>query len=371
MADISKRLDSIDALRGFDMLFIMGFASLVVSICSLFPGGDQSWLANQMHHVAWNGLAHHDTIFPLFLFISGMTFPFSMGRKVEAGVSKGKIWLDVLRRGLVLVLLGLVYSGLFNLKFATLRWPSVLGRIGLAWMFAAMIFLAVRKTAWRAVIAAALLIGYWVLHMFVAPGAAPGTDPVTVEGSWAAYIDRLLMPNHLYIAGKFDPEGLVSTLPAIVTAMLGMFTGEFIRLPESRMSGGRKTVLMLLAAVVFLVIGLLWNKVFPINKQLWTSSFVMVMAAYSLAMFALFYYIMDVRGWKKWAFPLRVVGLNSITIYLAQRIIDFGKINNFFFKGLSGVVPEAWGSVILTAGYVLVCWLFLYFLYKKGVFLKV
>lgn len=371
MTDISKRLDSIDALRGFDMLFIMGLATLVVNICSLFPGGDQFWLARQMHHVAWNGLAHHDTIFPLFLFISGMTFPFSLARKQERGLSRGRIWLDVVRRGLVLVLLGLVYSGLFDLKFATLRWPSVLGRIGLAWMFAAMIYLGVKKLSWKAVIAAVILIGYWVLHMFVAPGAAPGTDPVSVEGSWAAYIDRLLIPNHLYIAQTFDPEGIVSTFPAIVTALLGMFTGEFIRLPESRMSGGRKTVLLLLAAVVSLVIGLLWNKVFPINKQLWTSSFVMVLAAYSLAMFALFYYIMDVRGCKKWAFPLKVVGMNSITIYMAQRIIDFGNINSFFFGGLYHIVPEAWGNVILATGYVLVCWLFLYFLYKKQVFLKV
>ena len=300
-----------------------------------------------------------------------MTFPFSLARKQESGLSRGRIWLDVLRRGLVLVFLGLVYSGLFNLKFATLRWPSVLGRIGLGWMFAAMIYLAVRKVSWKVVIAAVILVGYWVLHMFVAPGAAPGTDPVSVEGSLAAYVDRVLIPNHLLIPQEFDPEGILSTFPAIVTALLGMFTGEFIRLPESRMSGGRKTVLMLVAAVAFLVIGLLWNKVFPINKKLWTSSFVMVLAAYSLALFALFYYIMDVRGWKKWAFPLRVVGLNSITIYLAQRIIDFGKINNFFFRGLSGIVPEAWGNVILATGYILICWLFLYFLYKKGVFLKV
>lgn len=371
MADISKRLDSIDALRGFDMIFIMGFSALISNICALFPGGDQSWLAGQMNHVAWNGLAHHDTIFPLFLFISGMTFPFSLGKKLEKGMSMKKVWLDVLRRGLVLVFLGLVYDGFFKLQFATLRWPSVLGRIGLAWMFAAMIYLGVRKVRWRVLIAAVILVGYWVLHMFVAPGAAPGTDPVSIEGSWAAYIDRMLIPNHLYKPGIFDPEGLVSTLPAIVTAMLGMFTGEFIRLPESRVSGGRKTVLMLIAAVVFLVIGLLWNMVFPINKQLWTSSFVMVLAAWSLGLFSIFYYIMDVRGWKKWAFPFQVIGLNSITIYMAQRIVDFGKINSFFFKGFADLFPESVGAVVLSLTYVCVCWLFLYFLYKKKVFLKV
>ena len=367
----AKRLDSIDALRGFDMLFIMGLTPLIIHLCGLFPGGDGCWLARQMSHVSWNGLSHHDTIFPLFLFISGMTFPFSLAKKQEKGLPVQRVWYDVIRRGLVLVLLGLVYNGLFDLKLANLRWPSVLARIGLAWMFAAMIYLCVKKVSWRVAIAAVILVGYWILHLFVAPDAAPVTDPVTSEGSLAAYIDRILIPNHLYYKGEFDPEGLVSTLPAIVTAMLGMFTGEFIRLPESRVSGSRKTLYMFGAAVVFLAIGLAWNEVFPINKKLWTSSFVMVLAAYSLALFALFYYIIDVKGWKKWSFFFRVIGLNSITIYLAQRIISFGGINTFFFKGFSELFPPAVGVVVLNMTYIAVCWLFLYFLYKKKVFFKV
>ena len=217
---MKNRLDSIDALRGFDMLFIMGLSPLIVAICALFPGGEDFWIAKQMNHVAWNGLAHHDTIFPLFLFISGMTFPFSLSKKKANGVEKGKIWLDVWRRALVLVLLGLVYGGLFNLDFANLRFPSVLGRIGLAWLGAAIIWMTVKKTGWRIGIAGALLIGYWVLHLFVAPDAPAGTDPCTKEGSLACYIDRVIMPNHLLSKGVYDPEGLVSTIPAIVTAAL-------------------------------------------------------------------------------------------------------------------------------------------------------
>ena len=177
------------------------------------------------------------------------------------------------------------------------------------------------------------------------------------------------MPNHLLSKGVYDPEGLVSTIPAIVTAMLGMFTGSFVKKKEY--SKGQKTIWMFIAAAVLLGLGLLWNTVFPINKKLWTSSFVLVVGAYSVAMFALFYLIMDVLGWKKWAKPLKVVGLNSITIYMAQRIISFGGINNFFFKGLASLFPEPVGKVILAATYMLVCWLFLYFLYKKKIFLKV
>lgn len=366
---MEKRLDSIDALRGFDMFFIMGLTPLISLICGLFPGGENFWIAKQMEHVAWHGLTQHDTIFPLFLFISGMTFPFSLSRKKEKGISNGKIWLDVFRRALVLVFLGLVYGGLFRLDFAHQRIPSVLGRIGLAWLGAAIIWMTVKKTGWRVGIAAALLIGYWVLHLFVAPDAPAGADPCSKEGSMACYIDRVIMPNHLFSKGVYDPEGLAGTIPAIVTALLGMFTGSFVRKKEY--SGGKKTLWMLVGAAVLLGLGLLWSTVFPLNKKLWTSSFVLVVGAYSVAFFALFYFIIDVLGWKKWAMPLKVVGLNSITIYLAQRIVSFGGINNFFFKGFSNLFPEPVGRVILAATYVLVCWLFLYFLYKKKIFLKV
>ncbi len=368
---MEKRLESLDALRGFDMLFIMGLAGLIYSICCLFPGGSEFWLARQMEHVPWHGLAHHDTIFPLFLFIAGMTFPFSLAKKREKGVSNGKIWLSVIRRGLVLVFLGLVYQNFFQFHFKDLRFPSVLGRIGLAWMFAAMIWLAVKNNTWRAVIAAALLIGYWVLHMFPAPDAPAGADLFSKEGALSIWIDRMVMPGHLLQKGVYDPEGIAGTFPAAVTAMLGMFTGQFVRLPEEKVSGGKKTLCLLGAAAVCLVLGLLWSKVFPINKALWSSSFVLVVAAYSLAMFALFYWLIDVKGWRRWTTFFKVVGMNSITIYMAQRIINFDGIRNFFFGGLAGLVPEPVGNVILAAAYIAVCWLFLYFLYKKNIFLKV
>ena len=359
-----KRLLSIDALRGFDMLFIMGFAGLLVAICQLFPDGDSCWLARQMSHVDWDGLRHHDTIFPLFLFISGMTFPFSAEKRQLGGATKGQLFLQALRRGLVLVALGLVYNKFFDLKLATLRFPSVLARIGLAWMFAAWLFLAFRwKT--RAVIAAVILVGYQLLLLIPAPDAA-GAGPLTYEGNIVGYIDRLIMPEHLLSKGKFDPEGLLSTLPAIVTAMLGQFTGEFVRSSQRN-----KTGKMLLAAAVLLAVGLVWSLWFPINKKLWTSTFVLVVGAYSVAMYALFYWIIDVKGWKKWTFFFEVIGLNSITIYMAQRIIPFSSVNKFFLGGLAGICPEPVGKVILAAGYVAVCWLFLLFLYRKKVFLKV
>ena len=364
------RLLSLDTFRGFDMMFIMGFAALVKAVCLLFPGGEGSWLFQQMTHCTWDGLRQHDTIFPTFLFIAGISFPFSYASQLARGATKGQVYAKIFRRALILVLLGLVYNGLFELKFPTLRFPSVLARIGLAWMVAAILQINFKPRT-RAVIAVVLLVGYWLLLKYIPAPDAPGADAFSREGNLVGYIDRMLMPNHLYQKGLFDPEGLLSLMPAVVTAMLGMFTGEFVRLGEDKVSGSRKTVCMLLAALVLLGVGLLWSRVFPINKALWSSTFVLVVGAYSLGLFAIFYYLIDVKGWKKWTKFFEVIGLNSIAIYMAQRILPFGSVNKFFFNGLAGLCPEPVGKVILAVGYFALCWLFLWFLYRKKIFLKV
>ena len=363
----SERLQSLDALRGFDMLFIMGFASLVVAVCGLWPNAVTDSIASQMGHASWDGFPHHDTIFPLFLFIAGVSFPYSVAKQRAGGMSEGRIYAKIVRRGLTLVVLGMVYNGLFKLDFENLRIASVLGRIGLAWSIAAVLYLNFGVKT-RAAIAVAVLAGYGALSALVAAPDAAGAGPLTFEGNLAGYIDRQFLPGKL-IYGSFDPEGLLSTVPAVVTAMLGMFTGEFVRRSDIR--GGRKTLWMAAAAAALLAAGLAFSGVLPVNKKLWSSTFVCVVGAYSLGMFALFYYLIDVRGWRRWTLFFRVVGLNSITIYLAQRIVGFGRISDFFLGGIASKCPEAVAAVISSAGYVAVCWLFLYFLYRKNVFLKV
>ena len=360
----NKRLLSIDVLRGLDMMFIMGFASIVSATCLLFPGGKECWLNLQMSHVAWDGLRHHDTIFPLFLFISGMTFPFSLAASKAKGASGGRIFRKTVVRGLILFLLGLVYNGFFNLD-PHFRIPSVLARIGLAWMFAAWIYLAC-GWKWRAAIAAFILIGYNLLLLIPAPDAA-GAGSLTLEGNIVGYVDRILMPNHLYKQGLFDPEGLLSTLPAIVTAMLGQFTGEFVKDSTCK----KKTLWMLVAAAGLLVAGLVWSFWFPINKSLWTSSFTLVVGAYSLGLFAILHWIIDVKGWKKWTPFFTVIGMNSITIYMLQRIVSIKGIASFFLGGAAGLMPKEWGSWLLAIGYFAISWLLLWFLFRKKVFLKV
>ncbi len=367
----NDRLMSLDALRGFDMFFIMGLSGLIVNICAMFPGAFSEMLSEQMSHVAWDGLRHHDTIFPLFLFLAGVSFPFSFAKMRDNGASMGSIYWKIIRRGALLVLFGMIYNGLFKLDFENLRCASVLGRIGLAWMFAALLFVncSVRS---RAAISVVILVGYAIISRYVGAPDVPGADPLSREGCLVGYIDRLFMPGRLiYDNNTFDPEGLFSTLPAIVTAMLGMFTGELIRLPKEKLSGNRKTLYMLGAAVVLALVAVAAKGFNPINKMLWSSTFVCAVGSYSLAMMALFYYLVDVRGWQKWTFVFRVVGMNSITIYMAQRIINFSGISRFFFGGIAGLFPEGWAAVINSAGFIVVCWLFLYFLYRKKTFLKI
>lgn len=365
----SRRLLSLDTLRGFDMFFIMGGSGLIAALAVWFPGAFTEALSTQMGHVAWDGLRHHDTIFPLFLFIAGISFPFSLAKQRAQGSTSAAIYRKIITRGIVLVLLGFLYNGLLNLHFEHFRFASVLARIGLGWMFAALLFVNFRVVT-RVWIAAAILVGYWLFMMYVpVPGVNEG--PLTYAGNWIGCIDRVIFPQHLLSPGEFDPEGVLSTVPAIVTAMLGMFTGEYIKMEKKGLTDNRKVVNLIIAGIVLLVVGLVWAQVFPINKKLWTSSFVCVVGAYSVLMFALFYYIIDVRGWKRWTLFFKVIGMNSITIYLAQRFISFSYTNDKIFGGFVGIMPESVQPFVESLGYVALCWAFLYFLYRKRIFLKV
>lgn len=363
-----QRLLSLDALRGFDMLFIMGFAGLIINLASLAPDSPiAQWLTTQMRHASWDGFAHHDTIFPLFLFIAGVSFPFSLSKQQDCGATRGAIVAKIIRRAIILVALGIAYNGFFKMEFATLRFPSVLGRIGIAWACAALMTIYLKPKV-RGIICTVILVGYSLLLTIPAPDTT-GVDVWSKAGNISGFIDRMVMPNHILWRGVMDPEGLLSTLPAIVTAMLGVFTGEYLL--KGKHSGHRKAATMAVCAAILLVLGLVWNTLQPINKTLWTSAFVLTAGAYSLGMLALFYYVIDVLGCRRWTYFFKVIGVNSITIYLIQRCVNFGDISKFFFGGLASHLPEAWGAVILSVGYIALCWLLLWFLDRHKVYLKV
>ena len=366
-AFVSQRLYSLDALRGFDMFWIMGaeeiFHGLFKATGSSFWGA----ISNQFTHPDWNGFHFYDLIFPLFLFMAGVATPFSIGRELEKGKTKNQLLWRVVKRGLILVLLGIIYNNGLHIKpFSEIRFASVLGRIGLAYMFANIIYLFSKR--WTQVIwFSFLLIGYWLLLKFNSAPGFPRGD-LTMEGNFASYIDRNIIPGKLYL-GIHDPEGLVSTIAAISTGLLGILVGTYLK--RQQISGGKKSLYLAIAGIISIGLALIWNIDFPINKNLWTSSFVLLVGGLSLVLLSLFYYIIDVLGYKKWAFFFRVIGMNSILIYMSGRFIDWGYSTNGFFQWLGQLTGDPFNVVVMAICFVMVKWAFLYFMYKKKVFLRV
>jgi len=362
-----ERLYSLDALRGFDMVWIMGAEEIFHSLAKATKSPFWASIANQFTHPDWNGFHLYDLIFPLFLFIAGVSSPYSIGKALEEGRTKNQIFWKVVKRAFILVLLGLVINnGLTIMPFHEIRFASVLGRIGLAYMFANFFYIYTNQRT-QIIAFFGFIISYWLILKFTsAPGFAPGN--LTMEGNFASYMDRLLLPGRLYLK-IHDPEGLFSTIPAISTGLLGILAGTLLK--KGSQTQTRKAIILGLTGIVFIVLAQIWNLDFPINKNLWTSSFVLQVGGLSLILLSVFYFIIDVLGYKKWAFFFKVIGMNSILIYLSGRFINWEYTNDGFFGWLGQLIGNPFNDVILAITYVLVKWAFLYFLYQKKVFLKV
>lgn len=363
------RLYSLDALRGFDMFWIMGGEGIFTGLAVLTGWPAFEWIAGQLEHVEWHGFVFYDMIFPLFLFIAGISFPFSLAKRIANNDSRKSIYMHVLSRGIILVLLGIIYNNGVRFNFGELRYGSVLGRIGLAWMFAALVFMNTRLS-WRIVWFTVILFGYWFILILFPARDLGSTDIYSMEGNFASYVDRVLMPGRLY-KKIHDPEGLFSTIPAIATALLGMFTGEFMKSKFLSDKPMKKVLYLVGAGVTLIVIGRLWNLTLPVNKNIWTSSFVCYVGGLSILLFAIFYTIIDVWQFRKWAFFFVVIGVNPITIYLADRIIGFNNAARFFFGGFTEMLPKTWTPFIEGVGVTAIAWVFLYILWKKRIFLKI
>jgi predicted acyltransferase len=425
------RLYSLDALRGFDMFWIMGADEIMHSLRDTIKSPFWIMLGNQFEHPDWNGFHVYDLIFPLFLFMAGVSTPFSVGRELEKGKSHGQLLWRVIKRGFTLVLLGLIvnnglqpqvvfpiffvlltffiidrqskfavkstlsaviagiivvavvmaaYLVCYNiaanslfLQITNIRFPSVLGRIGIAYMIANIIYLYSKEVA-QMVWFWFFIIGYYLLLKFTsAPGFHPGD--LTPQGNLASYIDRTILPGHLYVPypgtkiNMHDPEGLFSTIPAISTGILGILTGTLLK--NRNFTQIKKIRRMVFAGAIFLVLAQLWNLDFPINKNLWSSSFVLWVGGLSLLLMSLFYYVIDVLGYKKWAFFFRVIGMNSILIYISSHFIKWTYTNTSFFGWLFQLIGNPCNIVVGAITFVLVKWVFLYYLYQKKTFLRV
>jgi predicted acyltransferase len=363
-----ERLMSIDALRGFDMFWIVGGDELAQALGKWWGTPQGTRFAEQFSHVEWEGFRFYDLIFPLFLFLVGAVLPFSL-RKYQTGNHTRSLALArVARRVVLLFLLGLVYNNLLQFRFDSLRVAGVLQRIAICYGIAAVIFLITRVRG-QVILFFAILAGYWaILALVPAPESKLAAD-FTKDTNLSGYLDRHYLPGKIYDSyyGRGDNEGLLSTIPAVATALLGVLAGHWLLSERGRWV---KALGLAAAGLACLGGGILWGKSFPIIKILWTSSYVLVAGGWSLLLLALFYTIIDVIKLRAWAFFFVVIGVNAITIYVASHFIPFETIAQRIFGGLARLSGDL-RPVVVATGAVALEWLLLLHLYRNRIFLRV
>lgn len=362
-----ERLLSIDSLRGFDMLMISGGASFLVLMKDKTGWAWVDWLALQMEHVPWHGFTFYDFIFPLFLFIAGVSLPFSLHKGLALGLSKTNLVRKAFQRMLILIALGILYKNAPVPFFepSEIRIVSVLGRIGFAGFMTTLLYLYFPLRG-RLVCVALILLWYYAA-LFLIPVPGYGAGDLSFEGNLVGWFDRQFLPGRL-VQKTYDELGILTQFPALCLTVLGAMAGDILRF---EWKDTKKVLFLLLIGCTAVGLGLLWGLHFPINKHLWTSSFILLTGGIAFLFLTLFYWLIDVMKFQKWAFFFKVIGLNSLTIYLAYRFIDFSTTSRLLFAGLYTPAPEQWHKVFQTLGALGLVWVLLYFLYRNKIFLKI
>lgn len=371
-----QRVASVDALRGFSMFCILGMDSLAGSLAEMLKHATP-WLAaagsaisTQFTHAPWEGAYFYDLIFPLFIFVTGVSIVFSLTKLVA---TKGKLAAHkrVLRRAAILFALGIISYGGISDNWSDIRLGGVLQRIALCYLFASLMFL---NFSLRGMVAAfvTLLVGYWALMTFV-PVPDIGAGSFAQGKNLANWIDANYLPGRKW-NGTWDPEGILSTLPAIGTCLLGVFAG--LLLQNKDIEPQKKSFWLLGAGVAMIAAGLLWSLQFPIIKYIWTSSFVLVAGGFAALMLGAFHYVMDVRGYKAWAQMFMWIGASAITLYVFNMIFGFnvvaqrlvgGDLADWINKSVTPGAGDFLGAVV-TLGLAVAT---AYFLYRRKIFLRV
>lgn len=364
----SKRLVSIDALRGFDMLMICGADAFFRSLEGKTGLGWVDAIALQFEHPEWVGFAFYDFIFPLFLFISGVSIPFSLTKALETHAPKNEIYRKAFVRMLILIGLGMLDK---NAPFPFFDWEqirlgSVLGRIGIAGFITVVLVLNFDSFKRLLVVAVILLLYYAAVFLVPVPGFSAGD--LSFDGNLVGWFDRTFLPGRL-LQGQFDELGILTTFPAICLTILGAHAGEILK--KVAASENQKLKELVMTGLICFGIALIWNLHFPIFKRMWTSSFIMLTSGLAFLSMGLFYLIIDILKLQRWAFFFVVVGMNSLTIYMIYRFVNFRYTSRLLFEGLYKPLGENWMPVMESLGALGLVWLFLYFLYRKKIFFKV
>lgn len=395
--EAGTRLLSLDALRGFDMIWILGGDQVMQALGKVTQ---VAALPPQFQHKAWEGVAFFDLIFPLFIFIVGVSLVFSLSRMLRERTRADTIKRILLRAG-VLFILGVLYNGGLSHAWPDVRLMGVLQRIGIVYAAAGLLFCFFRVRGLVAV-CAALLVGYWALLTYVPirdvpldthaleqklgrePGAAEveriyHSTSAEVTGRYdpglnlTSHVDFEFLPGDLWLTYS-DPEGLLSTLPAIATCLLGVLAGLWLRRPDT--SGRRKAAGLAAAGVIALEVGLIWALHFPLIKNIWTSSYVLVAGGWSLLMLSVFYYLIEVRRWRRGWSMLVWVGMNPILLYLIVGLLDFKDIAGRFVGGsisqwADGVMGPGGSALLLSSVALGLVLLIARFLHQHKIFLRV
>jgi predicted acyltransferase len=415
---------SVDALRGFDMFWILGADSLVYALSRMSHSRPTSFLADQLEHAEWAGFHFYDLIFPLFVFLVGVSLVFSLRKTIEQA-GRCEALKRVFRRGILLFVIGILYSGGFTSPWPDMRLMGVLNRIALAYLFAGLLFCFFKPRA-LAGICAGLLAGYWALMTFVpirdiqltrdniaqlaqkagdadtadyfASRGSPNPSTVKDSPAWKGaqklfyatekrvtgkYDIGYNLSDHTdfqYLPGKkyntfFDPEGFLSTIPAVATCLLGAFAGFLLK--NQSVPDQRKVLCLIGFGIAAASLGWLWNLQFPVVKKIWTSSFVLVAGGYSAILLGVFYLVVDVWKVQKWCQPFVWIGMNSITIYLTKNILGgtFSALAKRFVGGdvksfFDAHIAQGFGDLMISITGLLLAFWFVHCLYRRKIFLR-
>jgi predicted acyltransferase len=362
----TQRLVSLDVFRGITI------AGMVL----VNNPGSWEHIYWPLEHAAWHGWTPTDLVFPFFLFIVGVSIPLAFAKRLESGGSRRDLYLKIVKRTLIIFAIGLFLNGLPYFGLAEYRIPGVLQRIAVCYFFASIIFLNT-KVRTQIAIAIGLLVFYWLLVKLVpAPGFVAGD--LTKEGSLPSYVDRVVFGKHVWAQARvYDPEGLLSTIPSIATSLIGVLTGTWLRTEKTRYE---KAAGMFVVGAVCVAIGWAWNSFFVINKALWTSSYVLFTGGLALQFLSICYWLIDIKGYRRWAKPFEVFGLNAIALYVVADVLAVAlgeikvggdalgsRIYNLFASWASPINA----SLAFAIAFVLVCLGLMWILYNRKIFLKI
>src|ERR1039458_8875076 len=374
-----KRLLSLDGVRGITIAFMIMVNN---------NGGSGSW--HFMNHAEWNGLTPTDLVFPTFVFVVGVSVVFAVEARLARGAKRAELARHTIQRAIILFLLGIVVNSFPFFELPHMRFYGVLQRIAVCYLVVGLFYLWDRRASTKVAALIAALVGYWILVRWVpVPGMGmPGRDIpfMDMTQNLVSWIDRHVFPHHLYLYAPDhnvrDPEGLLSDLPAIGTALMGILTGIWLR---SSRAIGTKTAGLAAASVSSLALGYLWSLSFPLNKNMWTSSFVLVAAGYSLALLTVCFWAVEQQGWRKgWTWPWLVFGSNAIAAYMFSELLP-GILDHIavpvdgrhesleLFLAtplLTHIHNPGWAAFSYSVSFALVCFIPVLILYRKKIFLK-